>query len=501
MSLSAAEIEAVVKDLAPRLEGGKIERIDQPDRHRLILHIRRSTRRYWLQFVVHPRFSRLHLLTRRPEEGKPAGGFCNVVRRHITGSPVQRLLHVEGDRVVILHAVQRDVLLRPSPVRLIAELVGPGSNLILVDDSEKVLGAMFTANSPRRRVLPGGPYQPLPKPAVLPPKALVNRFEDVSASPDDELALSRAVHETYREMEAEAELDERRTSLRSVVRERQKALRARRAKLAADLERAQDAESLRRTGELLKIALPDLHKGQSSIVVQDLFDPDAPEVTIQLDRTIAPGENVERYFKQYKKLKAGRAHTEERLRESEEQLPRLDALEAELEAASALGTMNELAERISAEGIVLPEKRHARTTKAPAAGPRRFLSADGMEILVSHNRQENHELTFSVARGNDYWMHLQGWEGPHVVIRKPAGKDVPLETLLDAAHLAIYYSKIRGTDYAEVIYTQRKYVRPIKGGPVGSVTYANVSRLAVHPEEQRLRRLLDARRAHRSESE
>jgi predicted ribosome quality control (RQC) complex YloA/Tae2 family protein len=397
----------------------------------------------------------------------------------------------------MLHVTRRDALLRPSPARLIAELVGPGSNLILVDDSDRVLGAMFTENSPRRRILPGAVYQPLPKPAPLPPKALLNRFEDVAASPDDEPALSRAVHETYRRLEAEVELDERRTALLSVIHSRQKAARSRRAKLARDLERAQDAESLRRTGELLKIALPNLHKGLSSIVVQDIFEPEAPDVTIQLDPTIAPAENVQRYFKRYKKLKAGREYIEERLRGSKEQLSRLDALAAELEAAPDPGAMSELAERMGAEGISLPEKRRAAAAKAPAAGPRRFISADGLEILVARNRRENHTLTFSIARGNDYWMHLLGREGPHVVIRKPPGKDVPLESLLDAAELAVHYSKIRGADYAEVVYTQRKHVRPIRGGPVGSVTYANVSRLAVRPEEQRLRRVLDTRPAHR----
>lgn len=493
MSLSAAEIEAVVADLAPWLEGGKICRIDQPERHKVILHILSRRKRYWLQFVAHPRFSRLHLLTRRPEQGKPAGGFCNVLRQHITPSQIEKLSHVEGDRVVILEVTRRDALFRPSRMRLVAELMGPGSNLILLDESDKALGALSSEDSPRRKVFPGAPYQAIPRPASLPARALRNRFADAAASTEDELALSRAVHDAYHGMEMQAELDERRARLRSLVRGRVKAMRSRRETLAREWERSQGADGLRRCGELLKIALPTVQKGDRRVVVQDFFEPNAPEVTVELDPTIGPEQNAERYFKRYKKLKAARERLAERIRKADEELARLDELAPGVDAAADLHALEEMEERVRAEGIVLAQERRGPERKRVAAGPRVFQSIDGLEILVARSQRENHELTFSIARGNDYWMHILGREGPHVVIRRPRGKDVPLETLLDAAHLAIHYSKARGTDYAEVVYTQRKYVRPVRGGSPGAVTYADVSRLAVHVDEGRARRLLDAR--------
>ena len=91
MTLSMAEIQCVVADLAPRLQGGNLERIDQPDMHRLVLRIRNGPARYWLLISVHPRFSRIHLLTSRPEEGKPAAGFCNALRQHLSDAPVVSL--------------------------------------------------------------------------------------------------------------------------------------------------------------------------------------------------------------------------------------------------------------------------------------------------------------------------------------------------------------------------------------------------------------------------
>jgi len=492
MSLTTAEIESVVRDLAPRLEGGKIVRIDQPDRWRVILEVRNAGNRYWLQLVAHPRFSRLHLLTHRPKQNDPAGGFCNVVRQHLTGAPVVRLRQVEGDRVVVTESEERDALQRPSPVSLVAELIGAGSNLILLDAQDQILGAMFTEQSERRRVVPGEPYRPLPPPPKgSSGRANENRFVDVDASSDG-LALSRAVQDVYCEMEACAALEERRQALLARVRARLGRLESRRQNLQRDLERAENAEELRRTGELLKIALPDIQKGQERVVVKDLFEPNAPERTIELDPTLSPERNIEEYFQRYKKRKASREHVAERLSETAEDTQRLRALAAKAEAAEGAEALEALERNALSEGLLPPEGRPAGREEEPG-GPRRFFSRGGLEILVARNAEQNHELTFHVARGNDCWMHLLGWEGPHVIIRKPRDEDVPLDALLDAAHLTIYYSRARGADRAEVVYTQRKHVQPIKGAGPGRVRYAGESTLDVRYDEDRLKEILDRR--------
>jgi len=491
MSLSTSEIEMVVRDLAPRLEGGKIVRIDQPDRWRLILHIQRQKRRYWLQLVAHPRFSRLHLLTRRPGQGKPAGGMCNTVRQHLTGAPVLALRQVGGDRVVTLESSERDALLRPCGVQLVAELVGPGSNLILVDESNMILGSLFTENSLRRRIAPGEIYMPLPQSGGSSKRAEQNRFTEAARHPgEDELALSRAIQNTYEEMETRARLEDQRLALLSPLRDALRKLESRRQKLEGDLQRAERAEEVRRAGELLKIACPSARKGQDHVVVRDLFEPTAPEVRIALDPALTPEQNIERLFRRYKKLKAGRAHVVRRLDETSRQLAQLERLAAEIEAAEDPASLQALRDRVRAAG--LRSQRERPRVAAAARGPRRFVSADGMEILVARNAGESHTLTFSIARGDDYWMHLRGWAGPHVVIRKPRDRDVPLETLLDAAHLAVHYSKIRGTDFAEVVYTQRKHVRAVKGAGPGRVNYSGGATLAVRLDQDRLRRLTES---------
>ena len=117
-----------------------------------------------------------------------------------------------------------------------------------------------------------------------------------------------------------------------------------------------------------------------------------------------------------------------------------------------------------------------------------FVSRDGYAILVGKSRDENLELTFKHARGNDMWMHLRGKPGAHVLIPVQQGKSVPLETLLDAAALTVFYSGGEKWGKTEVDYTYKKYVKRIKDSTEAS--YTNNKTLLVEPDPVRLKRLL-----------
>jgi len=490
MSLSVEELDAVVRDLAPRLRGARIERIDQPERHAIVLSLRQRGARYWLLMSAHPRFSRLHLVFGRPEQRPPAG-FCNVLRQHLTGAPIEELSQLEGDRVVIIRSIERDSLMAPHRVSLVAELMGPASNLILLDENDTILGVLFRRTIAGRRLAPGEQY-------VLPQavtgrrgRAHGNRFLPANGVAEP-LALNRAIHEHYARLEGEERLESARAELRRALRSAIKRSRRRIESLHGDLEQAGKADLLRRHGELLKIALPDLRPGQSHVVVRDLFEGGEPELTIQLDPALSPEQNVERLFRRYKKAAAARPRLEGLLQEQEKALEALEGLARDLAAARSIEAIAGLRERAAELGI----RSGGTPPGAPAArpvarGPRSFRSADGLEILVARNERENERLTFSIARGNDYWVHLKDWPGPHVIVRTPRDGQLPGETLLDAGHLAMHFSRIRGARGADVVYTQRKNVRRAgKAGP-GRVNYSAARTIRIRFDEARIRRLLE----------
>lgn len=119
---------------------------------------------------------------------------------------------------------------------------------------------------------------------------------------------------------------------------------------------------------------------------------------------------------------------------------------------------------------------------------RRFVSAGGFDIFVGRNREENQELTVHRARPDDIWFHVKQTPGSHVILF--SGKRHPnLEDLLDAAHLAAYYSPAKHSSTVAVDYTKRKFVRKKPHAEPGQVLYEREKTLYVTPDLERLRRL------------
>jgi predicted ribosome quality control (RQC) complex YloA/Tae2 family protein len=86
---------------------------------------------------------------------------------------------------------------------------------------------------------------------------------------------------------------------------------------------------------------------------------------------------------------------------------------------------------------------------------RRFTSPDGMEILVGRTARDNDELTFRVASQRDFWLHVAGTSGSHVIVRNPEGlPSLPRETVRYAATLAARHSKARLRDRSR--FTSRR---------------------------------------------
>ncbi|MBI1813842.1 MAG: DUF814 domain-containing protein [Deltaproteobacteria bacterium] len=75
---------------------------------------------------------------------------------------------------------------------------------------------------------------------------------------------------------------------------------------------------------------------------------------------------------------------------------------------------------------------------------RRFVSPDGLTVLVGRTAEDNDILTLKLGAPRDVWMHVAAESGSHVVVRNPDGLDrVPRETLHFAAGLAARYSKAK----------------------------------------------------------
>ena len=108
--------------------------------------------------------------------------------------------------------------------------------------------------------------------------------------------------------------------------------------------------------------------------------------------------------------------------------------------------------------------------------------------MVGRTASENDELLRHYVKGQDWWLHARDWHGGYVFIKNQNGKSIPLDTLLDAGNLALFYSKGRKNGKGDLYYTQVKYLRRAKNAPKGTVLPTNEN-LFITLDKERLKRI------------
>jgi predicted ribosome quality control (RQC) complex YloA/Tae2 family protein len=113
---------------------------------------------------------------------------------------------------------------------------------------------------------------------------------------------------------------------------------------------------------------------------------------------------------------------------------------------------------------------------------RRFVSPDGFTVLVGRSAAENDSLSIALCESHDFWFHLAGDSGSHVVVRNPDRLDrLPKATELFAAGLAAGYSKARHAGRVAVHVATGADVSKRKGQPPGEVTLERWKSVTVLP--------------------
>jgi predicted ribosome quality control (RQC) complex YloA/Tae2 family protein len=109
---------------------------------------------------------------------------------------------------------------------------------------------------------------------------------------------------------------------------------------------------------------------------------------------------------------------------------------------------------------------------------------EGWDVLVGKNNEGNDYLTHMIARPEDYWFHVHGAAGSHVVLRRGKSKDEPSKaTIVEVAAWAAYFSQAKSAGTVPVIYTQKKYVRKPKKAPPGMAVCEREKTVMVKPRE------------------
>ena len=116
--------------------------------------------------------------------------------------------------------------------------------------------------------------------------------------------------------------------------------------------------------------------------------------------------------------------------------------------------------------------------------PRRLRTTEGWDVLIGRSNEGNDYVTHQLARSEDYWLHVHGAAGSHVVIRRGKGANEPSKrTIEEVAAWAAFYSQARTAGKVPVIVTRKKYVRKPRKGPPGLALCTQEKTLIVRPAE------------------
>lgn len=112
---------------------------------------------------------------------------------------------------------------------------------------------------------------------------------------------------------------------------------------------------------------------------------------------------------------------------------------------------------------------------------REYSTEGGYRVLVGKTDEDNDRLSLKIANPNDWWFHVRGMPGSHVVLRVEGGAEPPRDTLKEAAAIAAYHSKARGGGVVPVSATLAKYVSKPRGAKPGTVEITKEIVLKVRP--------------------
>lgn len=483
--LSLCEMERAVASLEGRVLGVRLDKIVQPDEFRLVLSFKDAAN---VLLSCRPGSARISCVAERPQGQRTPPAFLAYMRKHVGRATLTGLRLLGGDRQAVLTLSGKE-----GEHDLLLSVLGPRSNVYLIDADGILLQSLRPLGSTRRALTLGEPWK---NPVSPPPARGGDRFSEAS-----DASWFEAVEAHYGALELGEDAAEAARRLEQALTKQWKGLARRLEALRRDLDRAGEADGLRRQGELLKAILDRVEPGATSVVAEDFETGESVE--IPLDSSLSPRENMEALFKRYRKRQRSAGPLGAQIGEVEERLAENEALRIELEdCREDSAALAALAERPSARRVLArysPKPAPAPIRRKQEGGlparmrPRRYQATGGLEIWVGRSDAGNDHLTMRLARGNDLFLHLDGSPGSHVILRTQGRSDPPSDALLEAAELAVHFSKHRDATRADVHVVPRKNISKPRGAKPGLVYVTGGRSLRLRRDPARLRRVLDSR--------
>lgn len=583
MALDGITTAAIVSELKKELLGGRIDKIYQPLHDEIIFTVRSIGSNYKILASANSSHPRMHITNVSKDNPASPPMFCMILRKHIAGGKITNIYQPNFERIIILEVQSMNEMGDMTAKKLILEIMGKHSNLILTDENNKILDAIKRIShdtSSVREVLPGKEYvyppsQDKKNPLDTTPQEfdsffhqqagrklqefLYKSYTGISPVMASEICLRagldpsnaceqisiQTMNQLYsvfenlmlmvKEEAFEPQLitqtptqkiidfsvffmnqyqNYQQTSYESIsvlledfyskkdnaYHIQQKASDMRRLILTnidrcikkkqiqeKTLKDIADREVWKLKGELLTANIYAIPQNATVFRAVNYYEEAQPEIEIAIDPTKSPSENAQKYYNKYNKAKRTLAALEIQKKQNEEELLYLESVLNALENAKDDADLREIRAELAETGFI--KKRNTvkkGQQKAKKSKAMHYISSQGYDIYIGKSNIQNDELTMHFADSNDLWFHTKNIPGSHVILQTKGTGEAPDETLLEAAHLAAYYSKSKHGSNVPVDYTLRKNIKKPNGSKPGFVIYEQNKTIYITPEEEKI---------------
>ncbi len=284
---------------------------------------------------------------------------------------------------------------------------------------------------------------------------------------DGEFPYSSAWEEFYREAVEKEQLRAVKEKIVSRIEKKIKALEKELRELS-DIESLQrEVERWKRWGELLKYNLHLVKPGQKEVKVLDFST--GKEESIPLDPSLSPKENLNSFFRKYRKALKKLEFAKSRIQELKDELEKSLLLKETVISKESLEHLEPIFQKGDRE-ITVPNFLT-------------FTLPSGRKILIGRNASENEFLSLKLANPWDIWFHAKDIPGSHVILRLQKGEKPTEEDILLSASAAAYFSKGQDSGKVLVDYTEVKNLKNPPKTPKGFVIYSGERTVAAKPED------------------
>ncbi len=460
MALNWKELSLILSELP--LRDSYIQKITEHKYNSFTFHLFHKTEKAWLFYVeIGTQHSRVNRTDRIKEKSKNNQRFTQFLRSHLIGRKIVEVYQYPFDRSFSLKLRNSE-----NDINMVFRLFsGPGANLIVTNNEDTILELLY--RRPKRGETEGE------KLITEERKEEGERTFEVRAYPDSYASFNEFIDRSENENEKNEVRDYLVEKLKSEREHELERLKGNLKKAEEKLDKASSYEDIKRVSELLSSSLYMVRKGMTEITVPDYENESS--LTISLSPSLSPSENLEKIYARYKKDKRS-------------YLIALDEIES---IKGEIKRTEEHYENLIKNDTELKKLKNSVKEKKSQIKNETGLSFGSQDftIFVGRNSKENVAL-LKQARGSDLFLHTRDYQGAYVIIKGKKDKTIPLPVILDAAYLAIFFSKARKNGKADLYVTKAKYLKRIKGAKEGLVIPTQEKNMHVSVDDGRLKTLL-----------